>query len=127
MLLFQSWIVQGQNTSHCIPIEESRVLHEIAGKYFGVREALLVQNDRVVFLENKIERENKEYQSQISILKANLLDQRMISDDYQKHSQSLSDEVFHLQKANKRQKGRNLALKIIIVGLSGVILFQSIP
>lgn len=126
MLLFQSWIVQGQNTLHCIPIEESRIIHEMAGKYLGSRDALLNRDERIIVLENDVKHQKKNYELLLKIAATNLQDQQAISTDYQKHSQSFANELSQYQKISKKQKRQNILLKGLLIVAGVVIAFQAI-
>lgn len=125
-LLLQSWILRAQNTLHCIPVAESEVIHEMAGKYLGAADALLNRDARIVTLEKTIDRGTRDYETRISILTANLADQKAISADFQKHSQSFADQLTYYEKINRKQKRQNTGLKIAL-GLAGsFIIFQAV-
>lgn len=98
----------------------------MAGKYFVATDALLNRDARIVILENQVQEQKKDYEQRLSISAANLADQKAISLDFQKHSQSFSDQLSYYEKINKKQKRQNVGLKVLLGAAAAFITYQSV-
>lgn len=83
-------------------------------------------NARIVLLESQYETSYSSFTNLLKISEANLTDQKAISADFQKHSQSFSDQLSYYEKINRKQKRQNFGLKVLL-GLAGVFIgYESI-
>lgn len=96
----------------------------MAGKYLGAVEALLNRDARIIVLENSADRQRIDYEQRLKISEANFADQKAISADFQKHSQSFADQLSYYEKINRKQKRQNLGLKVLLGVAGGFIVYQ---
>jgi uncharacterized protein YhaN len=107
----------GQEIKHCIPLDESRFIHEQAAKYRYAEQAIDSLEGRVA----KLEDERQTFQVNINNVilneQAKVNDATLLADDYKKLYEVSEEEKQHLQKSAKKAKRKLTAAIIIGVGL----------
>lgn len=122
MLMALSWTASCQSSiNYCLPIEKARLLFEDAVKKRVLDTLVNEQSGKIALLTEQSAKQKADFQSLLKIADASLTDQKAISLDFQKHSQSFADQLKYYEKINKKQKRQNVGLKVLL-GLSGAFI-----
>jgi hypothetical protein len=112
-------IASGQDSLHCIPLEESRSLHQIAAGVIKLEEQLQNRGARIIILENRLEKQHFGFSEQLKIerekadLRTEMFDHATkINDSYLEENKGLKKKV-----RNLKWQRAGLGVLVIVVTL----------
>jgi hypothetical protein len=121
-LLLQSWTAYGQESSmHCLPLSESRVIHQMAAQSVVMAETLTNRDSRIVVLEKQVKDQYAGFSEQLKIESEKLQLQKEITahtesivTTYQEEKKTLKKQVRRL----KWQRAGLAAVAVLVIGVS---------
>lgn len=121
-LLLLSLTALGQGLSHCLPLNESRILHELALKSISLDSMLVNREDRIIILVESIASQHESFMDQLSVEREKLQIQTEITAHQESVSNSFKEENEYLQKQIRRLKWQRVGLGVIAVAVIGLSL-----
>lgn len=118
-LLLLSWILCAQSfgQAHCIPLDESRWLHEQALKAVTLDSIVHSQGKQIEILRTINTEQYQDFQKLLSIEREKFATQKEITADFVRLADSWREEAEFYQKRYKKQRRQKGVLTIGAVGL----------
>lgn len=118
-LLLLSWILSGPafGQAHCIPLDESRWLHEQALKAVALDSIVHSQGKQIDLLRDINSEQYRDFQKLLAIEREKFATQKGITADFVRLADSWREEAEFYQKRYKKQRRQKGVLTIGAVGL----------
>lgn len=121
-----SSILYGQSSLHCIPLGESRVIHERALKSIRMDTIIHEQGLKIELLTQQNGKQRSDFEKLIGIEQNKFQLQKEISDHTSKLSESYRDQLAYISKKERKQRIQNRFLKAGVTIAAGFIVYQGV-
>jgi hypothetical protein len=122
VLLLRASTLFGQESLHCIPLSESRVIHERALKSIGLDIIVNEQAGKIVILENSLLSQHESFTKELTEEREKLQLQKEITAHTESISNTYQEEKKSLKKQVRRLKWQRIGLGVIAVAAIGLSL-----